>query len=337
MNPRQTFLRFLTALGVVLLASGILLPRRYNFSYPAKLGPVFDARVKGEHIQGIERSQPNFVLLGDSTLYEGVDPVLLAAGLGQPVYEMATPGSGTAAWYLQMKNIILESTHRPKYVIIFFRNTMLTVPQYRTTGRYFALLDDYATKNEALVSDLAFVNQMSPLERFAEQYIPLYTARVEIRDDLDNAIRYLLPRLLGCDRDCTNEAVSSIFGREVDPVALNLVQEDASKTLYAQEELNFETQVETSLLPHMIELAQKNNIKLIFVRMRIFGPEPEMSAYRNELDSYLLQQDNVFLLDYWNDPRISESYYVDSLHMNALGKKEFTKILSEELKAIIQK
>lgn len=337
MNPRQTFLRFLTALGVVLLAFGILLPRRYNFTYPAKLGPVFDAHVKGEHIQGIEQSQPGFVLLGDSTLYEGVDPVLLAEGLGQPVYEMATPGSGTAAWYLQIKNIILESTYRPGYIVIFFRNTMLTAPQYRTTGRYFALLDDYATKNEALVSDLAFVNQMSPLERFAEQYIPLYTARVEIRDDLDNAIRYLPPRLLGCDRDCTNEAVSSIFGREVDPVALNLVQEDASKTLYAQEELNFEAQVQTSLLPYMIELAQKNNIQLVFVRTRIFGPEPEMSDYRNKLDSYLLQQDGVFLLDYWNDPRIIESYYVDSLHMNAVGKQEFTKILAKEINAIIQK
>lgn len=337
MNSRQNFLRFLTAFGVVLLASGILLPRRYNFNYPATLGPVFDARVKGEHLQGIQQSRPSFVLLGDSTLYEGVDPALFAEGLGMPVYEMATPGSGTAAWYLQIKNIILESSHRPKYVVVFFRNTMLTVPQYRTTGRYFALLDDYATKNEPLVSELAFVNPMNPVERFAEQYLPLYTARVEIRDDLDNAIRYLPPRLFGCNRDCANEAVSSIFGREVDPVALNLAQEDAAKTLYAQEELDFQAQLETSLLPHMIALTQKNNVNLIFVRTRIFGPEPEMSAYRNSLDAYLTGQDGVFLLDFWQDPRIIEEYYVDSLHMNALGKKEFTKILIEEFKAILLK
>lgn len=337
MNTRLTFLRFLTALGLVLLASGIFLPRRYNFAYPAPLGPVFDARVKGEHLQGIQQSQPSVVLLGDSTLYEGIDPLLLTTELGEPVYEMATPGSGTAAWYLQMKNIVLESSHRPEYVVIFFRNTILTVPQYRTTGRYFALLDDYATKNETLVSELAFVNQMSLLERFAEAYIPLYTARVDIRDDLDNAIRYLPPRLFSCDRNCTNEAVSSIFGREVDPVALNLVQEDAAKTLYAQEELNFEAQIDTSLLPYMIELAQKNNVKLVFVRTRIFGPEPEMSAYRNALDTYLLQHDDVYLLDYWNDPRVLESYYVDSLHMNAIGKQEFTKMLADELKAIIEK
>jgi hypothetical protein len=338
MNTRQIFLRFLAALGVVLLASGILLPRRYNFTYPAALGPVFEPGVKGEHIQGIEKSKPDIVLIGDSVLYEGVDPVLFAEGLGMPVYEMATPGSGTAAWYLQMKNIVFESTHRPKYVFIFFRNTILTVPQYRTTGRYFALLDDYATKNETLVSNLAFVNQMSPLEQFAQRYIPLYTARVDIRDDMDNAIRYIpSSSILNCNRECTQEAVSSIFGREVDPVALNLVQEDASKTLFAQEELDFVNQLDTSLLPHMIELAQKNNVTLVFVRARVFGPEPEMSAYRNALDAYLNGQDGVVLLDFWQDPRIIEAYYVDSLHMNALGKKEFTKILTEEFKAILLK
>lgn len=338
MNSRQIFLRFLASLGVVLLASIVLLPRRYNFAYPATVGPVFEPGVKGEHIHGIEKSKPDIVLIGDSVLYEGVDPVLFAEGLGMPVYEMATPGSGTAAWYLQLKNIVIETTHHPKYVFIFFRNTMLTVPQYRTTGRYFALLDDYATQNEPLVSQLAFINQMSPLELIAERFIPLYTARVEIRDDLDNALRYIPSSyILNCNRECTQEAISSIFGREVDPVALNLVQEDASKTLYAQEELDFASQIDESLLPHMIEIAQKANVKLVFVRTRVFGPEPEMSSYQDALDAYLTGQDGVILLDFWQDPRIIEEYYVDSLHMNALGKKEFTNILAEEFKAILLK
>ena len=336
MNSRLTFLRFIIAIGSVLLVSGILIPRQYNLDYPATLGPIFDPDVKSEHIQGIRETEPDIILLGDSVLYQSVNPELLAEGLKMPIYEMATPGSGTAAWYLQMKNIIFDAPHLPKYIVIFFRNTMLTVPQYRTTGRYFALLDDYATKNEPLVIERAFISQMTPLEKFAQKYIPLYTAREEIRQDMDNALRYLpTALLLNCDRPCTDDAVSSIFGREVDPVALNLAQEDAAKTLYAEAELSFEDQIDSSLLLPMIELAQKNGVKLIFVRSRVYGPEPEMSAYRNSLDTFLTGREGVYLLNYWNDPRIFESYYVDSLHMNSLGMEKFTEIFMRELGDIV--
>ena len=337
MNP-QLFSRFFLALAVVLLASGILLPRRYDFAYPAPLGPIFNPGIKSDHFKGIKESQAEIILLGDSVLYEGVDPALLSDLLDKPVYAMATPGSGTAAWYLQMKNVIFESPHRPQTIVVLFRNTMLTVPQYRTTGRYFALLDDYATKNEPLVTELAFVNQMSPLEKLAQAYVPLYTARVEIREDLDNALRYLPTRsVLQCDRGCTDEAVSSILGREVDPVALNLAQEDAAKTLLAKEEFDFERQVNASLLPPMIELAQRNGVTLVFVRTKVFGPEPEMSAYRNALGAYLSGQEGVYLLDYREDPRVLEKYYVDSLHMNAAGKREFTDILAGDFRRILAK
>lgn len=338
MNPRPLFLRFLASLAAVLLASGILLPRRYNFVYPAQLGPVFDARLKTEPLAHINSAKPEIILLGDSVLERSLDPALFAGELEMSVYSMPTPGSGTAAWYLQMKNVIFESSHRPKYIFVFFRTTMLTVPQYRTTGRYFALLDDYATMDEPLVSELAFVNQMSPLEKLAQAYLPLYTARVEMREDLDNAIRFQPPSLLlGCDRTCTSEAVGSIFGREVDPVALSLVQEDAARTLLSKEELNFENQAGDSLLPHMIELARRNGVELVLVRTRIFGPEPEMSDYRNALDDYLAGQNGVRLLDYWNDPRVIFDFYVDSLHMNPLGMSEFTKILAADFMEIISR
>lgn len=337
MNPRL-FSRFFFFLAAAALASGILLPRRYGLAYPAPLGPAFKPGIKREHLKGIQENQAEIVLLGDSVLYQGVDPALLSKRLGKSVYAIAAPGTGTAMWYLQMKHIIFQSSRRPKVVVVFFRNTMLTVPQYRTTGKYFALLDDYAAKNEPLVTQLAFVNSMSPLEKFAQAYIPLYTARVEIRKDLDDALRYLpTALLLNCDRACTDDAVSSIFGREVDPIALNLAQEDAAKTLFAKEELNFGKQAGSSFLPPMIELAQKNGAALVFVRTKVFGPEPEMSAYRNALGAYLSAQEGVYLLDYREDPRVLETYYVDSLHMNATGKREFTEILADDFGRILTK
>lgn len=338
MNPKDLFPRFAYALLALLFLSGVLLPIRYNMPYPASLAPRFDARIKNEHRAGIERDRPGMVLLGDSVLEEGVDAALLSADLGLGAYKVVIPGSGTAAWYLFMKNVLFEADHRPNQLIVLFRITMLTIPQYRTGGKYFYLLDDYAGEVEPVTAQAAFIDLMNPLEKFAAQYIPAYSARVEIREDLDNALRYPLPALAGCDRLCTDEAVGSIFGREVDPIALSLAQEDAAKLLYAPEETDFDRQLGTSLLPHMIELAQKQGVRLVFVRTKVYGPQTAaLRQYTQDLDAYLAAQDGVILLDFENDPRILDSFYADSLHMNPYGKREFTKLLAAEFEELLLK
>jgi hypothetical protein len=88
----------------------------------------------------------------------------------------------------------------------------------------------------------------------------------------------------------------------------------------------------------MIQLAQKNNISLIFVRTKTYGPEPQaLSEYTKDLDAYLSDQNHVFLIDFIHDPRIKVEYYKDSLHMNSYGKQEFTKILAGEFTQIVRK
>lgn len=336
MNSKKLFVHFMLASLALLIASSALVSLRYNLPYPAKLGPEFDVVLKYDDMVAIENTHPEIVMIGDSVLEEGVDEKQLSEELGVTVHRSPIPGSGTAAWYLFMKNIVYGADYHPKYVVVLFRHTILTVPEYRTGGKYFYLLDDYARKEEPLVAEIVFINQMTPFEKFAEQYIPAYTARVDIREDLDNALRYKIPALAGCDRDCTDQAVGSLFGREVDPIALNLAQEDAAKVLYDPKEFDFDRQIDTSLLPHMIRLAQQNGSTLIFVRTKIFGPEPaELKQYTQKLDEYLAQQEGVILLDYENDPRILESFYVDSLHNNPYGKHEFTSILAEDFKTII--
>lgn len=339
MNSRKALSRYLIFLIGFMLAGNIFLSNHYNIPYPAPLGPQFEAGIKDEHMRRITETQPDLVLIGDSVLYEGVDPILLSEQLGKKTYAITVPGSGTASWYLLMKNVIFESPYRPKYITILFRNTMLTVPQYRTTGKYFPLLDDFATKKEPLVTELAFVNQMSPLERFMQRYIPVYSARLEIRTDMDNMLRYKpTSMVLNCDRTCTDNAVGSIFGREVDPIALSQMLEDAAKTLYDPKEMDFEKQLGTSLLPYIIELAKKNDVSLVFVRTKVFGPNPAaLNEYSEALDRYLSGHHGVFLLDFSHDTRITQIHYVDSLHPNQFGKREFTKMLADEFKNIIFK
>ncbi len=214
MNSQPLSTRYIYFLAAIMLAGNLYIPLHYKTSYPKPLGPAFTPRVKDKHISAIDINQPQFVLIGDSTLEEAVDQPQITSDLGQETYKLAVPGSATAAWYLVMKNIVMASTHRPKYVVILFRETMLTVPYFRTTGRYLELLDDYATDNEPLLVELAFVNQMNPAEKFLEQYLPLYGMRWEIRAGLDRRLRYTIPSLMRCPKECADDAVRSIFGRD---------------------------------------------------------------------------------------------------------------------------
>jgi hypothetical protein len=344
MNSRPVFSRYLWFLFLFVVVSSFILPQRYGIPYPQNLGPQFTPNVRREPIDAISANKPDIVLVGDSVLYLGVDPDALSNQLGMKTYSIGVPGSGSAVWFLLLKNVILDSSRHPKVVVILFRDTMLTVPDYRTTGRYFGLVDDYAGRNEPLVEQLAYINQMSPLEKLAEQYLPLYAARWEIRERLDSRIRYTVPSvLLNCPIDCVDGATNSVFGRErVDVVALNQAIEDAGSLLYSPEAMDFNRQINRSFLPAMIQLAQENGIKLIFVRTRTliypkYAVEPlALRNYIISLGQYLSGQKNVYFLDFAYDVRIKDLYFFDSLHFNAEGNRAFTKILADELKPLLK-
>ncbi len=344
MNSKKLSTRYLYFLMIALLGVNGYISFDYKTPYPRPLGPTFTPRVKNEHIKAIDENRPEFVLIGDSTLEEGVEQSLLTQTLGRKTYKLSVRGSASAAWYLVMKNVIMKSTHHPKYVVILFRDTMLTVPYFRTTGRYLELLDDYARKNEPVLIELAFVNQMNPAEKIMEQYLPLYGMRWDIRAELDHRLRYTAPSLIGCQKDCADDSVHSIFGRELDMIALNQMIEDSVDSLYLPDEMDFARHIDTSFLPVMIDLAEDNNTTLIFVRtgtLNNYAPvnsEPlALKNYIKSLNTYLSGHDNVYFLDFAYDPRIDTSFFADSVHFNAHGKELFTPILASELQAILNK
>ena len=340
MNTKLVFSRYIWFLLGILLAGSFFLPGHYDIPYPQIPGPVFDPIVKKEYVNAMSENKPEMVLVGDSVLYFGVDQQKLTEQLGMEAYNIGVPGSASAVWYLILKNMIFETEPHPKYVVILFRDTMLTLPAFRTTGRYFELLDDFARPREPLVKELAFVNQMNPIEKLAEQYFPLYSARWEMRDGLDSRIRYTAASMfINCPASCTDDALNSVFGKQgVDIVALNRAVTDSQQTLYTAKALNFKEQIDESFLPAMIQLAHKNNVTLIFVRTKtLIYPEyksetPALSNYINLLNTYLSGYDNIILLDLAHDERIEASYFSDLLHLNAEGKEIFTQILADELK-----
>ena len=334
--------KFILLLSIIMVVASIILPRRYNLEFPRKPGPALDAKVRRNYIDVLVEQEPEIVLIGDSTLVLGVDADSLAQQTGRSVYSIGIPGSASALWYLILKNSIAESSYKPKYLLVVFRDTILTAPGYRVHGSYFDLVDEYARRNEPLLIQNSFVNLMNPLEIAAEKYFPLYVSRTDIRNSIDSQIRYSLPALFGCDRDCTDYSMGDIFsGAELEPKALVDAVAAAESYLYTSDQMDFSIQLSRSYLPEMIRIAKENNIQIVFVRIKVesTGPRiansPAMLNYLDSLTDYLANE-NVPLLDFGSDPRLTHDLFRDSIHLNEQGQMVFTKMVADELREIFK-
>ena len=151
----------------------------YDTGYPLLLGPNLGGiETRQVFRQEIAEARPEVVLLGDSVLKDSVDVEAFSRLAGMPAHRIAQGGSASAFWYLALKNNIADATPKPEYLVIFFRDTMLTSPGLRVTGDYFPVIDEFAGEEDTLLVELAYINPMPWLEQAAGRYLPLYAVRL---------------------------------------------------------------------------------------------------------------------------------------------------------------
>ncbi|MFZ5881146.1 MAG: hypothetical protein ACOY0R_17395, partial [Chloroflexota bacterium] len=302
----QRYLSFLMLLG---LAGSAWTSIRFEAPYPKPPGPQFDAKVKLAYLRAIEERRPDLVLLGDSTLELGVDVPSLSETLNKGVYKIGIPGSASAVWYLALKSNIVPAAHKPPTLVLFFRDTLLTRPDDRVTGRYFELVDELADRREPLVTQLSYVQQMNSAERFLDQYLPLYGNKAQVKDALEWPARYRpASLLLDCNQGCADIAFTAVFETEnllPDVARQSLI--DVELGLYGPASEDFAYQVERSYLPEIIRLCRENGMQLILVRTRTLvyptgQSEPAyLQKYIQDLSAYLDSQ-GVTFLDFAHEP-----------------------------------
>ena len=330
----RLFLKFNLIFTILLVISSGLVSNAYEIEFPRHPGPTLDKQLRKNYQEAIDNNQPQIVLIGDSTLVLGVDPALLSERTGKSVYSIGIPGSASAMWYLILKNNIVQSEHKPDYVLVVFRNTILTAPGYRVQGSYFEQLDEYARQNERVLIEKSFVNFMNPLAVQAERFFPLYVARTNIRNAIDGSIRYFAPPIFDCDRNCTDYGLGELFsGNDLEPGVLNNAIGAAESSLYMPENLDFDSQVERSFLPDMLEIADDNDLKLVFVRIKVasgYEGSPELDDYLDKLQNYI-EERNAIMLDFGSDPRITDDSFRDSVHYNEEGQRIFSELVGDAL------
>ncbi|MEO5896396.1 MAG: hypothetical protein ABIS06_11905 [Vicinamibacterales bacterium] len=100
------------------------------------------------HLDDMARIRPELVVIGDSMAGSRIDPRLLAELSGTRTYAILQAASGSAFWYLAIKNWVNPSGITPRTVFMFFLDTNLTDVMFRLDDVYRAHLDRAAHERE---------------------------------------------------------------------------------------------------------------------------------------------------------------------------------------------
>ncbi len=338
----RPFLRFLICFSLILGWTTWRLPLQSGVRYPRTPGPDFDPAMRLDYRDHINELRPRIVLMGDSTLQDSVDIEALARLMGEPVYGIPMVASASAMWYAVLKNNILEAEVKPGVLVLFYRSTLLTTPDYRVYGRYFTLLDELAGADEDLLVERSYLLPMGPLARLAERWLPLFGERQSVRQRIDARLQGLLPEwLLGYGEGCLQQSIRDVYSADLDMDDFNIQIKIAESYLLEGTNLFFPWQVNRSYLPEYVRLSHENGIRLVLVETKTLGgtggatTDLLLRLYERDLRAWLARND-VPLLSYAGDERLPPALFRDPIHLNAGGREVFTGILAADLAALQQ-
>ncbi|WP_136810731.1 hypothetical protein [Desulfosediminicola flagellatus] len=334
MRSSSYLITIIVALVVFICANIFFEKTRFGHS-----GANHETSEMKRYLDEIKTLGPEFVLIGNSMLGEGIDPNIIAKKTGMKVMKIARGGSASAWWFLTFKNVVVEAEKVPRTVVFFFRDSFLTLPKYRTGGKYLQSILEMSGKSEPIVDKLVFG---SSLKGNLFRNIPLLARRFVIQEKVDDLLKnVLLARGFGL----TPGEVDKSIGREFKESKMN--KDLLNKTQLEMEKvdtktlLDFEDQLEMSFLPSIIDLAAQNDIQLVFVRVKrrknlhASDDQDKFADYIQNLKIYLNEK-GCILLDYTGDPGIMESHFGVGDHLNRTsGRELFSSLVGKDLDAII--
>jgi hypothetical protein len=284
----------------------------------------FDANVAAD----LRSLEPEFIFVGDSMVGSRIDPAYLSSLLGDRIVAgIFHTATGSAFWYLALKNWIVPSLTRPKVVFFFFRDENLTDPMFRVTGPYRPNLDRAARDREPVLNEILAMHTQGPWFRVHGALEDVYRQDA-VRSWLEPGLAQLpvslvarpkaRPRLL----ERINEEVFALQAlRQMAPADMAQADDEA---------YDFQRNLPRSILPEMLKVARRGGVGLAFVRVQR-RPEgnkpppqsPALQRYMRDLKAYL-EANGAFFADDWGDPDQPLSIYADGDHISREGRRPYT-------------
>jgi hypothetical protein len=305
---------------------------------PSLEGPRVRAPFTADRLPDLQRLQPGYVIIGDSMAGTRIDERRLAELAHAPVAPLLQPGSGSAFWYLALKNWVIASGVKPRMVLIFFRDTNLTDLMFRLDEQYRWALDLAALDREDAL-DHVIAKRLGPfhrVHRLLDRVLGVERARVRA----EPAIAALPASLMIASQRRRAEFLSHMNDR----LGLDHLRSMEAADVQADDapDLNFTKDVDRSVLPLMLSDATRHGLTLCFVRVQrrptANRPPPQSPALRRYVDAlraYLTQRGAIFHDD-TGDPLLTLDLYADGDHLARHARQLYTENLYNHLRPHFQ-
>lgn len=281
------------------------------------------------HIQ-----KPKILFIGNSVIRDGFSTSDFTDISGINVIRHNTGGTGTAEWYLYLKNVFFYVKNNPvDLIVITFRDKRLTNPKAGTSGEYNFVNHMVSTSNEPLFDRLVLHNNMDNASWFFYKNLAILQQRHIIKNDFETIYKNQISKLL---INYKENSADSIINQYFQTDNLNLELLTKIELSEKEEKNKFKNLIDESFLPFIIKMIREKNKQVIFVRYKrrrdlVPESEPEdVKTYNSDLRTYL-QSNNIQLIDFTNDVRIKEEHFKNGDHLNEKGRLLFTKLMYEKL------
>lgn len=276
----------------------------------------------------VREAQPEFVVIGDSMAGIRIDPLQLSRQARTSAIGLYQQGSPVAYWYLVLKNLVAENELKKiRGAILFFRDDQLTTQVQVAPGS----LDRVARDREPELDRILAAEKLGAFSAVHR------TARAAYQ--FDRTRLWLEPRLNRWPAEVVEPArpAELLDGINHDLFALDRLRKFEATDLAAStaDSLDFAANVERSLLPEILRIAEAHRIRLAFIRVQRRptpdGPPPQSDAlkkYVDDLKAYLLAH-GAYYHDDWGDPEQPLSLYADGDHLTAAGRIRYTQLFAE--------
>jgi hypothetical protein len=300
---------------------------------PALEGPRKRDPFDAVRVSDLRYLQPGSVVIGDSMAGSRIDERRLGELAGKPVAPLLQPGSGSAFWYLALKNWVIPSGITPRLVLIFFRDGNLTDVMFRLDQQFRWALDQAALDREDEL-DAVIRRRLGPLQQAriaTEQAIGVDRARTRLEPALAAFPAWVMIPSRRRRAELTTQ-LNERFGLD------HLRRMEAADVEAAEPDVNFARDVDRSVLPLMLRDARQAGLTLCFVRVQrrpiANRPPPQSPGLRRYIDSlrsYVTEQ-GAFFHDDTGDPAMTLDLYADGDHLARRARRFYTENLYARLR-----
>ncbi|MGI8602152.1 MAG: hypothetical protein ACR2OZ_04035 [Verrucomicrobiales bacterium] len=304
--------------------------------------------------------RPDWILIGNSMLNSRLDWRTLSEISGRKARKVSQGGTQSAIWFLFLKNVVVRSGGKPEWVTIFFRDTDLSWPEFRTEGVNEDLIrrlrDPMEPEYDSLLATDRKGGPVGLTKSLIETAFPSDELTSAGRRKLQNLAfdltdagadirrgnrRVELNELFSLGRlrhDLGSDLAGASSGAPVAGVAANDLPDPG---MYDGAPMKFDPSPSVSFLPHMVALAHKHGFKLHFHRIKrrplADNSRPDsrlLQAYMAELRSWLEAQGCV-LTDESQDPSLTLAMYVDGDHISVDSQRAYAENFWARVQPII--